>query len=65
MSGGDDNFWIFKQPIAYCRFVTKALNWKNRGILCVGGYRMQGNVHAINNRYLDAAFPMEQDLKIR
>lgn len=61
MSGGDDNFWTFEQPIAYYRFVTKALGWNDRGTLCAGGCGVIDHVHTIDSKYLDAAFQMGKD----
>lgn len=59
MSAGDDHFWTFEQAISYYRFLTKALGWKNLGMVCAGGCEIHNNV---NKQYLTEAYQIGKSI---
>lgn len=56
MTAGDDTFWTFEQPIAYYRFVTKAIGWQDLGMVLAGGCSGEPGKRNIKEEHLQQAY---------
>lgn len=62
MTAEDDNFWTFEQSVSYYRFVTKAIEWNDRGMCLVGGCHDKEGNRWIREESLEQAYELGKSI---
>ncbi len=63
MTSGSDEFYAFEQAVSFYRFFTKALGWKDQGMVLAGGCRKENHHSIIDEKDLKEAYFMGYHLK--
>lgn len=56
MTGGSNRFYAFEQAVSFYRFFTKALGWKDRGMVLAYGCHGDPKAKYISEDYLHEAY---------
>lgn len=63
MTSGSKGFYAFEQAVSFYRFFTKALGWKNQGMVLAGGCQKENQKSMIHEQYLQDGYLLGYHLK--
>ena len=56
MTCGSKGFYAFEQAVSFYHFLTRALDWNDRGMVLAGGCRKEEQNSVVNEKYLKEAY---------
>lgn len=63
MTSGSKGFYAFEQAVSFYRFLTRALNWDDKGTVLAGGCHKENQKSIIEDKYLQDAYLLGYNLK--
>ena len=60
-TAGSDHFYAFEQAVSFYRFFTRALGWKDRGMVLAGGCRSEKEKY-VPQSYIQEAYQLGKNL---
>lgn len=56
MTSGSDEFYAFEQAVSFYRFFTKALGWKDQGMVLASGCITKQTETVVKEHFLNEAY---------